>query len=63
MEVGVIVKQGYMMGQINKKILEKEGMIGTMDRRTGSRSSFSNKKCRHPMGSKHNECVPFIEYV
>jgi len=37
-------------------------MIGTTDGKKGSKSSFPNKKSKHPMDFRHNKCDPFVEY-
>jgi hypothetical protein len=41
---------------------EEKGMINNMDGEKGSKSCLLNRKSRHPMDSKHNECAPFVEY-
>jgi hypothetical protein len=48
------------MGQIYPKIFIKEGVVGTMDGRKGSKPSFPNWKLKHFMDSKHNNCVTCI---
>jgi hypothetical protein len=48
--------------KFNKNFSSEKYMISTMDGKKGSKSSFPNKKSKHPMDFKHNKCDPFVGY-
>jgi hypothetical protein len=50
------------MCKIYPKIFKKEGMVGTMDGRKGSKPSLPNWKLKHLMDSKHNKFVTCITW-
>jgi hypothetical protein len=60
-EVVELLNKMTQWAKFNKNF-QKEGTINTMDGRNGLKPYFPNKKSRHFMDSKQNECVPFVRY-
>ncbi len=59
-EGGELVGKKFMVGQILKELVKKEGEACTMDGRRHLKPFGPNWKLWCVMDSKHNKCAPFV---
>jgi hypothetical protein len=60
MEVMELWDKVAWQAKFSKNISKKEGVVGTVDGKRGSKPFFPNWRPKHFVDSKHNNCVAFV---
>jgi hypothetical protein len=59
---GELVRENFTISQILKELVEEKGETCTMDGKRRSKPSSPNWKPWCVMDSKHNKCIPIVEW-